>query len=351
MSSAALTHAEAARIMRDVKDKSYQLFPLGREWAEFLRAKRMAGCRPNTLDSYETVGDKLAKYFADFTGLERFAERPDLILDFLDDTWPDVDPDTLQQRFAVLASFFEWAYRTDRIIADPMRKVERPRRRRKEAARPRVPEEHISVLVSRQDSLRDQGAILLLGRLGLRREDLRLLQLRDVDLATDEIQLRHAKGGKEHVLPIAFRQVREILYLHMLERGGALTEEGGTQLASAVGQEPAGETLAYTPSSVSARPWAPEEYLLYPKTSRTRPMSRSGIDQWFRRCMTKAELVGYTMHQLRHSAIDEVRRQTRDLELARQLGRHANVATTQTYLHSSLEDLRTALEAMQEVEA
>ena len=37
----ALTIADAARIMREaVKDKSYQLLPLGEDCAEFLRSKR-----------------------------------------------------------------------------------------------------------------------------------------------------------------------------------------------------------------------------------------------------------------------------------------------------------------------
>jgi hypothetical protein len=69
-----LTVAEAAKIMREaIKDKSYLAYPLGREWGEFLRAKRMARCRPNTIESYESVGDKFARYFADFETLSPFA--------------------------------------------------------------------------------------------------------------------------------------------------------------------------------------------------------------------------------------------------------------------------------------
>jgi site-specific recombinase XerD len=308
-----LTVAEAARIVREAKDKSYQSFPLGAEWAEFLRAKRLAQLRPNTLESYETVGDKFARYFADFESLEPFAGRPELVLDFLEATWPDVDPDTLHQRFAVMGSFFDWAYRTDRIDRDPMGKIERPKRApRRAAKRSRISEEHLAILVSAQATLRDQCGLLLLGRLGLRREDLRLLQLRDLDLGTDEIHLRHAKGGREHTLPIAFKSVRDLLYLHAQERGDR-----------------------------------PDEYLVYPKTSRTRPFSPAGIDAWFGRCLERAALRGYTMHQLRHAAIDEVRRKTHDVEIARQLARHANLQTTQEYLHSDLEELRKALETIE----
>jgi site-specific recombinase XerC len=45
------------------------------------------------------------------------------------------------------------------------------------------------------------------------------------------------------------------------------------------------------------------------------------------------------MHELRHSAIDEIRRQTGDIVAAMQLARHESVATTQTYLHPTQEDL------------
>jgi integrase/recombinase XerD len=313
MSTLDLTVADAARIMREAtKDKSYLAYPLGLEWGEFLRAKRMARCRPNTIDSYESVGDKFARYFADFETLTPFSDHPELILDFLEETWPDVDPNTLQQRFAVVASFFDWANRADRIDRNPMGKIERPRRRRKEATRPRISEVHLSQLISAQPSMRDASALMLLGRLGLRREDLRMLQLKDIDLATDEIRLHHAKGGKEAVLPLAFRSVRETLYLHLQERGGQA-----------------------------------DEYLLYPWNTRGKPLSTAGIDNWFKKCLERSELTNYTMHQLRHAAIDEVRRQTHDIEVARQLARHSNVAITQTYLHSTVEDLRAALEGME----
>jgi hypothetical protein len=174
-----LTLPEAARMMREaeaVRDKSYRQYPLGQEWGRFLRAKRLAGCEENTLRSYETVGRRFALRYADFDSLEPFAERetgPELVLDFLDHFWGEADRNTLDQRTSIMRSFFEWAYRTDRISADPMRKIEKRRRKQQGARRQRIPAGPLARLVSGQESLRDQAAILLLGRLGLRREDLR----------------------------------------------------------------------------------------------------------------------------------------------------------------------------------
>jgi integrase len=175
----------------------------------------------------------------------------------------------------------------------------------------RIPAGPLARLVAGQESLRDQAAILLLGRLGLRREDLRLLQVAEVDLARDEIYLRHAKGGEEHVLPIGFPDVREALYLHL----------------QAEGRQPA-------------------EFLLYPKTERTRPLSRAGIALWFGRCCERAGVVGYTMHQLRHAAADDLRRATGSTSAAQALLRHKSVATTEAYLHAGVDDLRRAIERL-----
>jgi integrase/recombinase XerC len=317
VSVAALTLAEACRIVREaetVRDKSYRQFPIGQEWGRFLRAKRMAGCAENTLHSYETVGRMFTLRHADFHSLEPFAAKetgPELILDFLEHFWGDANPNTLDQRTAVLRSFFEWAYRTDRITDDPMRKVEKRRRRQRRSTVQRIPAEPLARLIGSQHSLRDEAALLLLGRHGLRRNDLRLLQIGDIDLARDELHLRHAKGGGYHVLPIAFPDVQEALYLHL-----------------------------------QAERRAPSEYLLYPKAEPTRPLSNAGIDNWFRRCCRKAGVAHYTMRQLRKAAADDLKRATGSTEDAQSLLRHKSKATTEIYLDVGVDDLRRAIQQL-----
>jgi integrase/recombinase XerC len=317
VSASPLTFAEAARIVREaeaVRDKSYRQFPIGQEWGRFLRAKRLAGCAPNTLLSYETVGRLFTLRYADFDSLEPFTEKEtgaELVLDFIDRYWGESDPVTLDHRTAVLRSFFEWAYRTDRVSDDPMRKIEKRRRKQRASRVQRIPVGPLARLISRQDSLRDQAAILLLGRHGLRRNDLRLLQIADIDLGRDELHLRHAKGGEEHVLPIAFPDVQEALYLHLQS-----------------------ETRN------------PNEFLLYPKAARTQSLSAAGIDGWFKRCCEKAGVVGYTMRQLRKAAADDLRHATGYTEDAQSLLRHKSKATTEIYLNVGVDDLRRAIQQL-----
>ncbi len=55
------------------------------------------------------------------------------------------------------------------------------------------------------------------------------------------------------------------------------------------------------------------------------------------------------MHELRHSAADNLWRESGNLLLAQQLLRHESVATTQGYLHPSRADLTDALARLQVV--
>lgn len=312
-----MDYALAARIYREeheTKDKSYRRFPIGQEWGRFLRAKRLAGCRPNTILSYETVGRLFTLDYADLE-LQSFAgiEGPELVLDFLERHWGESDSDTLDQRTAVMRSFFEWAYRCDRCAEDPTRKIEKRRRKRVGARRERIPTGPLARLLGGDHSDRDRCALLLLGRLALRREDLRLLQIADIDLGRDELHLRHCKGGGEATLPITFSEVRDALMLHL-----------------------------------NGEDRAPDEYLLYPKTFRTQPLSTSGVDAWFQRCCDRAGVVGYTMHQLRHAAADDFYEAGGGKDGAQMLLRHRNSSTTEDYLHrSQADDLRLRIRTIQ----
>ena len=53
------------------------------------------------------------------------------------------------------------------------------------------------------------------------------------------------------------------------------------------------------------------------------------------------------MHELRHSAADNLWRQTGNMMLAQQLLRHESPATTAGYLHPTRDDLADALSQLQ----
>ena len=59
-------------------------------------------------------------------------------------------------------------------------------------------------------------------------------------------------------------------------------------------------------------------------------MDPASVHRWFKQCLERAGLPStIKLHELRHSAADNLWRETGNLMLAQQLLRHASVATTQ----------------------
>ena len=308
LSPEALAYAARVRAAEReaVKDKAYRGTPIGGEAGRFLRALRWSDKAQNTLDTYEIV---LAKLSYDFAHLELQQLTPELLRDFLDDHWGEAAPETRRNRLAILRSFFNWAVDEDRLTVNPVAKFKPPRRRITE--RQAYPRDVIQKLIAAQPTLRDQVALRLLGQLGLRKNELRVLKVGDIDLQRGHITV-HGKGDKIVVMPLAFRELAEEAYLHISGEGRA-----------------------------------PDEYLLYPKRARTRPMDPAALHRWFKRCLERAGLPdSVKLHELRHSAADEIWRVTGDIVMAQKLLRHESVGTTQAYLHPRREDLADAMRSV-----
>jgi site-specific recombinase XerD len=312
----ALPVMERAPMMREhlreeaqaVKDKSYRRSPVGEEVGRFLRARRWEGLAANSLSAYETVLARFAYRHADFEALSEFCSPlgTEYVREFLETEWGSAASATKAQRTAIVHSFFKWAAGERRIPYDPTTPIRAPKAHNRERLAYR--RETRLQLVRGQDGLRDQCALQLLARLALRKNELRVLQVRDIDL-TRNLVVVHGKGGRVDVLPLALPDLREDLYLH-----------------------------------VTGEARRPEEYLLYPRSHRHRPMNPSSVHRWFKRCLQRADLPAtIELHEMRHSAADELWRVTGNIVLAQKLLRHESVGTTQTYLHPTHEDLAEGL--------
>jgi integrase/recombinase XerD len=313
-----LSVTELAPIIRDLgramKDKSYQRSPIGREVMRYLRALRWQESSPNTLEAYELVLARFALWFADYRELAEFCTPvgTDYIQEFLDHYWGDLSPATRQHRLSVVRAFFTWAVEERKIGYDPSRPIKAPRGR--STIRIAHTRETTHALTTKQDSLRDEACLLLYVRLGLRKMDVGLLQILDIDLPRDVIALRHVKGGGEVLMPIEDEETAQALYLTI------------------VGDDR-----------------QPEEYLLHPRNNRLKPMHPVTVHRWFKRCLAKAGLPdNIVLHELRHTAADELYRETKDIVLAQQLLRHKSIETTRRYLHPSDADLRAGLRQLAE---
>jgi integrase/recombinase XerC len=307
-----------------MRDGTWREEDLGRDVDRFLLNLRTArDAAPRTLEDYESI---LARFVVEHAHLElgdfeggAGAER---VLEFVARNWGDGAPGTRRKVISVFASFFRWATRSDRITANPMDRIDRPRRRR--AERHAHTPERIKAIIAAQPALRDRVAIALLARLGLRKNELRLLRWRDVDLGRGELRV-HGKGGKIADIPIVYEDLLRDLAALSLESGGR-----------------AGDYLLYPVRIGNARTNRNLQGIvaMYPD----RPMQPSTMHRWWKRCLRHAGAVDFPMHELRHSAGDEFRRTVKDLELTRVFMRHASITTTsEHYMHASRDELVRAM--------
>ncbi len=293
-----------------VKDKSYQRSPIGQHVARYMRALAWEEASPNTRDSYETTLARFCNDHDDFDeGLQSFCRMglagTEYVREFLDRHWADAAAATKANRLAAIRSCFAWA--VDNAICDfnPAAKIKAPRTK-VTPERVAYSQSVLYRLVSAQETLRDQCAIQLMARMGLRKNELRLLRVGEIDVIRDLLTV-HGKGGKVSVLPLEIPSLRNDLLIHVNGRH-------------------------------------PDEYLLYPWQHRRRPMNPATMHRWFKRCL---EAAGYPptmkLHELRHSAADNLYRKTGNIVQAQQLLRHSSVLTTQGYLHPTRRDLGEAL--------
>jgi integrase len=129
-SPASLAYPEAARIVREaVKDKAYRAYPLGGEWAAFMRWGR-GSWTASTYRDYEACGDKFAREFPDLelrdfeppVGTERLEE-------FMDKLWGERAPGTYNKNLTIVQQFFKFCALKGKIHGDPTLPLKRRKKR------------------------------------------------------------------------------------------------------------------------------------------------------------------------------------------------------------------------------
>jgi integrase len=215
--------------------------------------------------------------------------------------WGHTRAGTKRKVLSTLGAFFKWCYvrQQDLERPDAVRAAAEERRTTRQAHS----RHQVTDIVRAQPLLRDQCCVMLLGKLGLRKNELRLLQIKDIDLDQEQIRLNQ-KGGDVVFHPIVFPDVLQRLAEHF---------------------------------TLDDR--KPNEYLLHPRWERTlkdgtkvfqreerdAAMSMRGVHEWWVRVLERAEVPHFPMHEMRHTAGTEFHRAVGDLELTRQFMRHRSI--------------------------
>jgi integrase/recombinase XerC len=300
--------ALAAQIRRAaMKDKRYRSTPIGEEVGRYMRAMRWSDRSENTLQTYELPLARLSLDFAHCQQLDELTTED--VRAFLDEHWADCSPATRRLKLAVIRSFLAWAVEEGRAKTNVSQPIKSPKRAHVE--RRAYSMDVIDQLRAAQPHLRDQICVQLLGRLALRKNELRLIRIDDINLA-DGTVLVHGKGAKDVVMPLGLKTLKRDLEVYLVGL-------------------------------------AADEYLLHPKSHRTRPMNPASVHRWLKRCLERAGLPGtIKIHELRHSAADHLWRKSGNIVMAQELLRHESPSTTIDYLHPTRADLETALQSLDE---
>jgi integrase/recombinase XerC len=321
-----LTLARAARIMREaMRDKSYQLFPLGIEAAAYLRAKRKRLTK-GSYRKYEACLDKLARHFPDLeikdfeppVGTERLEE-------FMDATWGEAAPRTYNSNLSVVKDFFRWLVVRGDLRGDPTLAIERAKAR--DPHRETFTTDQFRAIVASQDDLRDRLVLRLLLTYGLRKGSVRAVQFKHFDHVRKTLTV-FAKGGTVRTLPLPDRAL-----WHDLER-----------LILDAEAEPGHYLMPGRWSNGRATKLLPD-----------RQISNHALHDWWYGCLARAGVVpegttkGERMHKARHTAGQRVLDATGNLKAVQKLLGHASMLTTaDVYLDWDLDQLAATLADMLE---
>lgn len=280
-------------------------------YLDFLKGEGKSAC---TVTAYGSDLRQFLDYVARFFPGEVVAAELDtqMIRDWLRELHDSrVGNRSLARKAAALKSFFHFLKMSKRIGTNPMDKIKRPKF---EKALPHffTEEEMLTLLrIPDLDSIygvRNRAILELLYSSGLRISELAGLRLVDIDLKRGLLKA-FGKGNKERLVPF------------------------GSEAAAAI------------------QAWLPlRERLLTPESSDRLFLTKSGknfdgrqlytvLGQYFR---LVAQKKGFSPHTLRHSFATHLLSRGADLRAVQEMLGHANLETTATYTHVTLEDVKKA---------
>jgi integrase len=309
--------------------KDTTLAPVVLDYLAYLRRRR---CSPHTVRTREKLLIRLCEAF-DGRRIEELSGKQGtrMLERWLDgmrhhQTGEALRPQTLGTYISSLKAFFSWCYDEELILHDPARRLERP-----EVGERNIrlyTREEVARLKTMQTNTMDTVGVWLIFEFALRREDIRLLQIRDIDLDGRTVLFKHGKGGTVRRLPFRNQECYELVreYL-LLERRDADPEEYVLHARKKV------RLGSYDPD-------APNEGYRYEWRGGNplEPYTHGGIYEWWERVCDTARVPkerAYTrrIHDARHTTGTELAGSTENPKKVQLFLRHRSQQSTDLYIH------------------
>jgi integrase/recombinase XerC len=292
-----------------------RLSALFEEFCHFLRVEK--GATPATIATYRwCFGDFQAFVMKQVGGtvlLAHFTEETCRRYQY-DLAGRELKSGTIRVRVATLGSFGKWMVRRDKLVRNPVDRLTRPRRK---ARVPAVPAWDTVKVLLRQCSLRERAILALMAYGGLRRGEVAALDVGDV---APDFGLRRVMGKGGHEVPVALpASARAIL------RDYIATERGGLPAT------------------------APLFVVTYKHRVGQRIERRiTGQRIWkvVKAVGTRAGMPALHPHALRHACGAQLLRRTKNLRVVQEQLRHVDIQTTTGYTRLTQQDVRQALETL-----
>jgi len=319
-----------------MRDPRWKTSPVGNVVARYMRWLRNEyGATASTIRDYESVLAQMCVILGDKQLTEVTIEDLREAIDF----WARRSARTRQKVTSVVRSFWGWCEDEGHVELSPAAKIRRPRAERRVAkvlpldARPR--------LLSAAKHPRDRLGLFCLLLLGLRKDELSRIQIRDFDAQRGMLRV-FGKGQKERLIPL---------------RGPVLDEVRLALIADLphVGRPPQGDDYLLYPIDRRANGKGSEGQIVW--AYRPRPKDKpspNSVERWWYRQAQVAGLVGpgvkrgLNMHRARHTFAMELRR-VAGLDAASQALGHADLNTTLgIYGHQDQAELEGAFESFTE---
>jgi integrase/recombinase XerD len=265
---------------------------------DFIRSRQVNGCSRNTLIAY----DSNLKRFAASAPAELDACTYPVVTEYLARLQQTLKPGSVHKDYSVLRTFFRWCANVEYIQKDPMAglKMKTPQ------SLPRVPDaESVKRLLNACITPRDKALVALLIDSALRISEATALRVGDINLVDGVITIRCGKGSKDGTGFFGAEASRH-LRKWMNSRTGLHLDD--LLFCTDAGNRLTRQTAARILMRASKR--AGLEKIVYP-------------------------------HALRHFAASSILRQSKNIELVRQVLRHESLAMSLRYARLTGMDLNT----------